>query len=429
MRKLFIAAMIAVTALFAEEELPPVQTVTIKTVSVTIANVQLVKIVLPEIILTKTEIPEVVVADCGIPTPENIIDNNGIVDYVSYLAIADCGIKTPIDINSNLQVVFKSNIPIVHFQNTKQNMKEAAEFKKLISVFRDKRSILNDANAIPNSTIYKLWSDIYAKNKNYTPEYIAIPSKVRMIAEIHHPINQSTLTNNLTFYVNQGYNAVLITFDGTESPGELSSIAKQCRAVGLAPWFAYSGKESLSKSVLIAPAYLDRLIKDLAPHCDGMLLGWRRTSLHLFLPDREFTNYLIKKARSVNSKLCVIGESYLGHTAETLNPYTVTTNVPQNASGCLLVNVGFKNVTTNVLKTIFGKIESPKLVLVVGDRPYYKTKERNNLNFDQNLKIKREIEQRFLNAGAIGTITIHGDGSNGIYDKNVTDNIAQTGRN
>ena len=250
-----------------------------------------------------------------------------------------------------------------------------------------------------------------------------------MIAEVRLPVTREVLRDNLAFYAGRGYNAVLLTFDGSENPGELSALARECRAAGLAPWFAFGGREDLKLGVLIAPATLTRLIGELAPLCDGMLLGWRRTSLHLFLPDRAFQDYVIKAAREGNQKICIVGESYLGRSAESDGRFAVTTSVPDNASGCLIVNAGYAMVRPDVLDTFWGRVKVPKLVLIIGDRPYYRTRFPNGLSFEANLKIKETIEGRFRSAGAAGTVTLHGDGSDGIYNRLYTDNLAQTGRN
>lgn len=49
----------------------------------------------------------------------------------------------------------------------------------------------------------------------------------------------------------------------------------------------------------------------------------------------------------------------------------------------------------------------PKIGIVLGDRPYYM--KYNNLSYQDNLKIKRFIENKFFKLGCIGTITITDD--------------------
>ena len=84
---------------------------------------------------------------------------------------------------------------------------------------------------------------------------------------------------------------------------------------------------------------------------------------------------------------------------------------------------------TKKLKSVLNKIltkikEQSKIALITGDRPYYATRSNNGKTFAQNLEIKKALADRWLSAGASGVIVLHGDGSDGIYNKEHTDNIA-----
>ena len=75
---------------------------------------------------------------------------------------------------------------------------------------------------------------------------------------------------------------------------------------------------------------------------------------------------------------------------------------------------------------LFRAVKSmPRVAVVLGDRPYYATRNNNGKSFTENLATKQRIERKFLEAGCIGTITLHGDGSDGIYDKDVSDNLSK----
>lgn len=63
------------------------------------------------------------------------------------------------------------------------------------------------------------------------------------------------------------------------------------------------------------------------------------------------------------------------------------------------------------------------LSVIIGEKPYYATKFDNGKSFNENLKIKQELERRFIKAGFSGIITMHDDASNGIYDKQITNNL------
>ena len=393
MRKLLLIFCLAGFALLADDDLPPVATAAVR-----IAAVPLATVPLPEI-----AVPGAMLADCGVATPKS-------------------------DLSDQSDKGRTAKVPLATVPGVAGNLAAVRAFRETAAVFRDRRSVLADPAAVAGSPIYQAWAKIYADHHDYTPAYVPLPPGLRMIAEVRLPVRQEILRDNLAFYAKRGYNAVLLTFDGSENPGELSALARECRAAGLAPWFAFGGREDLKQSVFIAPATLRRLIGELAPLSDGMLLGWRRTCLHLFLPDRAFQDYVVKAAREKNPKICIVGESYWGKTAETSGRFAVTTSVPDNASGCLLVNVGYSMATPEILKIVFGAVKAPKILLVIGERPYYQTRAANGRTFDENLKIKETIENRFRSAGMAGTVTLHGDGSDGLFDPNFTDNLAQSGR-
>lgn len=406
MRKLLLIFCLAVFALCADDDLPPVATAAVRVAAVPLVEVPLPEIVVPGVALTRVVMPAALLADCGIATPKSDLS----------------------DTSDQSDKGRTSMVALAAVPGVAGNLAAAKAFREAAAVFRDRRSVTADPAAVAGSPVYQAWAKIYADHQDYTPACVPLPNGLRMIAEVRLPVKQELLRDNLSFYAKRGYNAVLLTFDGSENPGELSALARECRAAGLAPWFAFGGREDLKQTVFIAPATLRRIIGELAPLCDGMLLGWRRTSLHLFLPDRAFQDYVIKAAREGNSKICLVGESYLGRSAESDGRKAVTTSLPDNASGCLLVNVGYSMVTPKVMDTVFSTVKAPKIVLVTGCWPYYRTHKANGLSFEANLKIKETIEARFRASGAAGTVTLHGDGSDGLYDPNFTDNLAQSGR-
>lgn len=447
MRRLIFCLGLLAVGLSADEDLPPVPTVSVRTAVVRTAvvplpEVPLVAVVVPEVTLNRVEIPAAVLADCGITTPASadeplpLIADCGIATPASNDApvplIADCGVATPKSTPPSQSVISDGGRPaavgLVAVPGHQGNMTAMAEFRKKVSAFRDRRTVVHDLSAVPGSAVYAAWTEIYAGHRDFTAEYVPLPEKLRMIAEVRVPVDRKIFQDNLAYYAARGYNAVLITFDGSENPGMLSAAARQCRQAGLAPWFAFGGREDLRQSVFIAPATLQRLIGELAPLCDGMLLGWRRTSLHLFIPDRAFTDFVLKSARESNPRLCIVGESYLGMTGESGGRFQVTTSIPANASGCLIANIGYEAITPKVLDTVFRGVTVPKIVLVLGQRPYYRTVQANSLSFEENLLIKENIEKRFLSAGAAGTVTLHGDGSDGLRHPAITDNLARGGR-
>ena len=113
----------------------------------------------------------------------------------------------------------------------------------------------------------------------------------------------AVLRERLDYYAARGYNAVLVTFDTTENLSRLCVTVDGIRRAGFQIVIAYAGRENLEEPVFRDPEVLRRFLTELGSRADALLLGWRRTSVHLFLPDRPFTNFLIRSAREGNPDL------------------------------------------------------------------------------------------------------------------------------
>lgn len=298
------------------------------------------------------------------------------------------------------------------------------------TLFKDQRGITYDKTVSIDNAALAGWIQIYQRNEAYSLEYVKLPPGLRMIAEIHYPIDAAVLDKNLEYYADQGYNAVLISFGygNGETLGGLMDLASYVKSKGMQAWFAYAGPESLTHSVFMEPSEYARWLSRLAAVCDGFLLGWRRTSLHLFLQDRPWVAYTLKNVRLGNPRIPVLGEVYFGQTAASNeNTVWLTHNIPANASGAMIFGFGFGNVSADIALSRLRKIkEMDRVSVIIGDKPYYATRNDNRLGFEENQKIKAALEARWIKAGCTGTITLHGDGSDGNYDKRHTDNIAKT---
>ena len=294
--------------------------------------------------------------------------------------------------------------------------------------FRDQRMVRHDSTLGIDNTAANKWLEIYRQNQKYDLEFVRLPAGIRMIAEIHHPINQSVLRKNLAFYKKQNFNAALLTFGYSgEKISDLLCTVDTVKRYGMKLFIAYAGPEKLQHSVLQDPDDLAEKLKVLSVNADGFLLGWRRTSLHLFEQDAAYINYILKQVRSWNKNIAIIGEAYYGQTASSNHKLrNLQYNVPANTSGVLVTGLGYNGVAVDlVLNKLLVKIKrQPKLALITGDRPYYATRAKNGKTFAQNLAIKKALADRWLSAGASGVIVLHGDGSDGIYNKEHTDNIA-----
>lgn len=296
--------------------------------------------------------------------------------------------------------------------------------------FRDRRGVSYDESIrYDNNAIHK-WLDLIKSQKTYELECVRMQKGLRMIAEIHHPIDATILDRNLEFYAFANYNAALITFgyDG-ENLSQLLDTASLIRSKGMAVWFAYAGPERLQHSVFRDPDRLAAELRTLAAACDGFLIGWRRTSLHLYEPDAGYLSHVLRAVRSGNPGIIILGEAYYGQTASSNEiQRNLQYNIPTNSSGVLIAGLGYHGVAVEpCMRQLLGKVAAlDRVALILGDKPYYATARANDKTFAQNLAIKIALEKRWTSAGCVGTITLHGDGSDGIYSKKNTDNLAAT---
>lgn len=85
----------------------------------------------------------------------------------------------------------------------------------------------------------------------------------------------------------------------------------------------------------------------------------------------------------------------------------------RKTTGILIAGIATRGYNVEgMLATEFARWRyTPRLGLVLGERPYYASTADNGRSWSDNLRIKQELERRFIRAGCQGTITIHGDGS------------------
>lgn len=322
-------------------------------------------------------------------------------------------------------------IEIVSVPNPGERIPRMIELQKLQQkLFRDQRNLMYDPSVGIDSASWTKWLRIYQSDeyKTYSPEYVELKTGLRIINEVKCPENTEQfqrMSENLKYYQSRGYNAVLVTFTTDEPLYRLADTIDYLKSCGLTVIIAYAGRENLNESLFRDPDTLAKFLRELGAKSDALLLGWRRTSLHLFLPDRQWTNFLIKNARSKNSRLAVIGMAYFGETAE--KQLGVSYDVPENCSAVLIVGCGYPRASRKtVLKKLFPEIvDHPhKIGLVVGERPYFDSLHDTGKTKHRNDQIKRRIELRLLQAGCGSTMTYSGDGSDGQYGrKDRTENL------
>ena len=185
-------------------------------------------------------------------------------------------------------------------------------FAECRQFFRDQRMVQHDSSLGIDNTAANKWLEIYRKNQTYDLEFVRLPAGIKMIAEIHHPIDQNVLRKNLSFYKQQNFNAALLTFGYSgEKISDLLCTAETVKSHGMKLFVAYAGPEKLQHSVLQDPDELAEKLKVLSINADGFLLGWRRTSLHLFEQDEAYINYILKQVRSWNKNIPIFRSIFL----------------------------------------------------------------------------------------------------------------------
>ncbi len=285
----------------------------------------------------------------------------------------------------------------------------------LAATMKDQRMLQYDRTLSIYNDALTAWLEIYSKPLPPPIAYIPLPRGIRMIAELRSSDHAAA---NLAFYRQQGYNSCLITIDGTESISKVLQLVNLVRAADMAAWIAWAGPEKLEWSIYQDPAKISQLLKAAAPLCQGYMVAWRRTSAHLVAQDAPYIEYLVHQVRSANPTICVVGESYYGQTWENLphvdrKGWVARDNVPRQQSGIMIAGIATQSwAIEDMLRTTFGRWAAvPKLAMVLGDRAYYASTNNNKRDFFANLRIKQQLEKRFLRAGCTGTVTIHGDGS------------------
>lgn len=408
--KMIFAILAAAAALETDPEKLPVATPVVKVPKVELPVVEVPKVIMPEI--TGVKVLSASIGAYRLPVLSDLSD-------VSDRSGLTVGVQTA-SVSVPLIASGAARIPQVQ-----------AMLREAQTVLADQRNLRYDPEFGIDSAAWKKWLAIYRKNEPYTLEYQPLPAGLRIIAEVKCPADAdqvSTLDRNLEFYAKQGYNAVLLTFDTTEDLSRLLDTAALIRAHGLKIVCAYAGPEKLQWSVFRDPDVIEQYISRLCMVSDAFLIGWRRTSCHLLIQDDAFRNHLLRAARKLNPNVAIIGEAYYGQTAHS-NHRTdhVTYNVPANASAVLLFGIGYKGVAIELaMDGMFPAVRNlPRIGLAIGEKPYFDTRNDTGKTVSQNLAVKQRIERRFRSGGCVGTLTIRGDGSDGVYDKRFTENLSQ----
>lgn len=326
----------------------------------------------------------------------------------------------------------------------------AEAVRKVADMFLDKRNFTADSTLLYDNKILDAWYKVYHQTSDPI-KFVHIPDGVRMVAEARVPETgeqYAILDENLNHYKSLGYNAILVAFNCGEELDSLTNLIKQIRNKGFNVWFTFAGETSKvdgvthitdTKSVFPDPDILKKYLTTLAPLCDGFIGMWKRTSAHFFIQDQPYMDYIAKCVREGNPNIPVLGEIYFGSTADVpegdgIKKLTSGSNsanylVPRkanNASGYLVVNLGYSNV--NVKGVMNGLLaaqkDDQKLVLISGPNPLFISTKNPDITYAQLRQIYTGLEQRWMNSGAKGIVLLHGEMSDGSASEKISNNIA-----
>ena len=389
-------------------------------------DVQAVTVAIPKVTIPTVALPGVAAATVAVPAVNSF-------RTLSDLELAELDLPEVVTDPVVAPPVTENRIVVPSVADPAERMPQLVAIRReLTELFRDQRNLQYETGLGIDSPYREKWLAIYrdAEFRDYVPEFKELAPGLRIINEVKCPATAEefqTMQNRLEYYAGRGYNAVLVTFNTTESLPQLLDVADYLKSNNFKVVIAYAGRENLREPVFRDPVRLQKFLVLLGAKADALLLGWRRTSLHLFLPDKQYTNFLIKSARSNNPDLPFIGIAYYGETAEVQRG--ITYDVPKNSSAVLVVGLGYPGASTKrALQKLFPEIMNHphKIGLTVGERPYFDTLHPTGKSVAANDAIKRRIEIRLLQAGFQSTMTYSGDGSDGEYgDKSRSENLCR----
>ena len=429
MRILLILLMFGIAAIHAEDVLYDLDgnPMTIPESEVPAEPAQPIPIELPKIDLPVVYIPKLIIPSVAVTYRITPADIMGLYDP------ADTDLATT-------TIATHGNIAL---PNTDQTVASVAARMKQWERFladgpdrfiRDKRTLQYSTGVNPDNPVWAAWKQVYAQEY---PRIKHVPADnitdIKMLAEMRKAESSAAMDNlfaELTYFKGLGYNTILAVWEG-EDPFALLQQIVRAKALGYKVWFAYGRREKLQDDIFIAPDVLQRGLSLLASVCDGYVIGWRRTSIHLFNADDQYYAATIHWVRQGNPDIQIFGEAYYGYQGNnnpdgSYNETEFTVRVPENASGVVVINFGYRGIRPQgVQKLVAQHANVPMVSLIVGERPYYLTRNLNNKTKEENRQIITSIEERFRRAG-FGTATLAGDGSNEIYNPNVSDDLCKS---
>lgn len=172
---------------------------------------------------------------------------------------------------------------------------------------------LDDTVCAKYAAKWSAWNQVYRRYADWRGETVKLAGPPVKLAAEYRPgdaVDTATLRRD-------GYTGIVLLLDAADDPDAAKRTAMVARCAGLAVWIAYAPpREDHRATAYPEPWRLSRLLRITGAHADALMIGWRRTSVHLLKQDRAYTAHLIAAARVDNPRLVVVGELYAGETGE-----------------------------------------------------------------------------------------------------------------
>ncbi len=209
---------------------------------------------------------------------------------------------------------------------------------------------------------WSTWSRIYREYADWRGEAIALSAEpLRLAAEYRagDAFDAKALKA-------AGFNGVVLLLDLADTADSATLYAMQLRGAGLRVAIAFSPRgEEHRDTVFPDSRRLSALLRRSAVHADALLIGWRRTSIHMFRQDRPYTAFLIAAARSGNPKIPVIGEIYAGETsAGIMSCEAPAFQLPPEAVAAMAVNYVRPEIYSPALRPVFDRLGVSRVIMV-----------------------------------------------------------------
>ncbi|MCL2646118.1 MAG: hypothetical protein FWD61_03820 [Phycisphaerales bacterium] len=293
-------------------------------------------------------------------------------------------------------------------------------FIRYAGVFSKDSDIARRRFFVPtNVDVLDKWQAVYSRT--YPPiAEVQLLVGLRMVSELRAPTcdaEYANFTRELDYFAGEKYNALLLAWYMQDDPKNFDKAIAYAKLKGFKVWFAFAGSIDATDIYAMDPADYRDGLQHLAKQCDGFLLGWRQTApgtvlyknkrTHNYKPDAQFIGYTLEAVRKANPNIPVLGALQFFHSEA--SKAAVWKTIPDGVSGIVAFNFGVNTVSTDAAMRFLNKTEKKIAIQVVGERYYYSTIRPNNRTDAVNRAICRAIEERYIAAGAVLTITDAGD--------------------